>query len=158
MTSAARAANIILERASREGKSLSPLQVMKLVYMAHGLHLATRGSPLLNERVQAWQYGPVIPSLYQHMKQYGNRPIHPPRLQLGIFDRAEPTADEVAMLHASYDAYGAFSGPALSNLTHRPGSPWSQVWRPGISNLEIPDEVIRRHYQQAQADGVLKSA
>jgi uncharacterized phage-associated protein len=158
MISAVRAANVILDRASTDNRSLTPLQVMKLVYMAHGIHLAAYDAPLIPDHIQAWQYGPVVPSLYQHMKPFGNRPIQPPRLKLTLFDRADPTPPDLWALNVMYDSYGGYSGPALSNLTHRPGSPWSMVWRPGVSNLVIPNDVIAQHYKEAREKGVLEAA
>ena len=46
------------------------------------------------------------------------------------------------------DNYAKFSGIALSNLTHRQGTPWQQVFRPNEMGIEIPDNLIREHYQQ----------
>lgn len=158
MISPVRAANIILERAAHQGQSLTPLQVMKLVYMAHGVHLANFDQPLLTENVQAWQYGPVVPSLYQAMKRFRNAPVQPARLPTNAWDRSEPSDAERRSLEAVYDTYGRYSGPALSNLTHRPGSPWSAVWRPGVTNLQIPNSLIAQHYKAARAAGVLTAA
>lgn len=158
MVSAVRAANVILERAAEDGRPLTPLQVMKLVYIAHGFHLGKHGAPLMPEPIQAWQYGPVIKSLYQHMKGFGRNPIHPPRLPTTFFDHTEPTESELHALNSAYKVLGKFSGGALSNLTHKPGSPWSKVWRPGASNLVIPDDLIAEHYKEALAKGVLSAA
>lgn len=152
-----KAANLILAEAARDGVPLTPLQVMKLVYIAHGMHLGLQGAPLVGEHVQAWQYGPVLPSLYHRMKEYRNGPVRSP-LPLTLFDRTEPSEKELETLASVYRAFGKYSGPALSNLTHRPGSPWSQVWRPGVSHLAIPNELIRRHYKEAFGKGVLEAA
>ncbi|MCD8455896.1 DUF4065 domain-containing protein [Xylella taiwanensis] len=46
------------------------MQVLKLVYIAHGWHLGFRQEPLLNKRVEAWRHGPVIRSLYEKVKKY----------------------------------------------------------------------------------------
>ena len=68
-------ANYFLEKAKAEGNSLTPMQVQKLVYFAHGWYLGLFGEPLIKESVQAWSYGPVIPSLYQEFKRFGNQGI-----------------------------------------------------------------------------------
>ena len=44
--------------------------------------------------------------------------------------------------------YGHLSGVVLSSLTHRAGTPRNQVYRDGVFNIEIPDDLIRAHYQQ----------
>src|SRR5882762_236012 len=65
-------ANVFLALAEAEGKHLTPLQLIKLVYIAHGWYLALTQKPLISEQAEAWQYGPVIPSLYQEFKGFGN--------------------------------------------------------------------------------------
>ena len=51
------------------------MKIIKLVYIAHGHYLAKNDSPLFTEKVEAWDYGPVIPSLYHEFKIYGAFPI-----------------------------------------------------------------------------------
>lgn len=49
--------------------SLTPLQVIKMVYIAHGYSLALLDEPLVEEAVEAWRYGPVLPSVYHTVKK-----------------------------------------------------------------------------------------
>ena len=66
-------ANYFIELSQQDGRILRPLKLMKLVYIAHGYMLAlldrsTDGTK--RERVEAWQYGPVFPSVYYSFKNY----------------------------------------------------------------------------------------
>jgi uncharacterized phage-associated protein len=63
-------ANYFIEKSLATGKRLTPMQLVKLVYIAHGWYLARTGKPLLADAVQAWQFGPVIPTLYHEFKQF----------------------------------------------------------------------------------------
>ena len=65
-------ANYFLDLARAQEKALTPLKIQKLVYFANGWHLAIKGVPLINEQVEAWRFGPVIPSLYTHFERMGN--------------------------------------------------------------------------------------
>ena len=72
MTTSARAvANELIELAKQEGRAFTPLQLLKLVYIAHGWMLGLRQKPLIRDRIEAWKYGPVIPALYHDLKRYG---------------------------------------------------------------------------------------
>src|SRR4051812_39910789 len=78
---AAAIANEFLRLAKEDKAQISPLKLQKLVYFAHGWYLALAGKPLIEERVQAWQFGPVIPTLYREFKRYGNSPIASPAMR-----------------------------------------------------------------------------
>jgi uncharacterized phage-associated protein len=44
---------------------LSNLQMQKILYLAHMVYMdKNSGEPLVDEDFQAWDYGPVLPSLY----------------------------------------------------------------------------------------------
>lgn len=72
-----RIAQRFLEIAKSSGKTIDPLKLQKLVYLAHGWNLAFTGQPLVEESFQAWKYGPVSPKLYDKYKKYGGNPIQP---------------------------------------------------------------------------------
>jgi uncharacterized phage-associated protein len=145
MASVLTVANRLLEIANRKGLTLTPLQLMKLAYMSQGWMLGVTGKRLFSDRIEAWKYGPVIPTLYHRTKQYGSESILD-QLPAPMGDRIDPDAGN--LLDAVIDNYGHLSGVALSNLTHRAGSPWSKVWREGRSHIEIKPSVIQEHYER----------
>ncbi len=55
---------------------LTSMQVLKLVYIAHGYAMAYLDRPLIDGRIEAWRYGPVIPALYHALKGHGGDPIN----------------------------------------------------------------------------------
>ena len=57
------------------GNTLTPMQLLKLVYIAHGTMLGKYSMPLINDKVEAWKYGPVIKPLYDAIKTYRNEPV-----------------------------------------------------------------------------------
>ncbi|MEM8849219.1 MAG: type II toxin-antitoxin system antitoxin SocA domain-containing protein [Pseudomonadota bacterium] len=136
-------ADDILKLAKRRGLSLTPMQLMKLAYISYGWHLAMRGERLFEDRVEAWKYGPVIPALYHATKHFGREKIGPGFISDGSLSHPE----HESFLDGVVERYGSFSGIALSNLTHMPGTPWSQVFKPGVLGIVIPDELIAQHYR-----------
>ena len=138
-------ADDILRRAKARGMKLTPLQLMKLTYISHGFALAALKKDLFGERIEAWKYGPVIPDLYHATKSYGRNPI-PSEL---ISDEGPTLVGDVGqLLDQVVDKYGGLSAFALSSLTHMAGSPWSQVFKENERGVEIPDEIIKAHYEK----------
>jgi uncharacterized phage-associated protein len=149
-------ADEILRLAKKEGKRLTPLQLMKLVYISHGWSLGIRNIDLFKDRIEAWKFGPVIPSLYQATKKFGRSEIP---LDLVDIDRAslvdEPTQKFLADV---YSKYGSLNGIQLSGLTHQLGTPWEQVYDNGVLGIEIPDSIITDHYKRLLSERSVSSA
>lgn len=151
-------ANYFIELAKNDDNLVSPMKLQKLVYFAHGWCLALANKPLINEKVEAWQYGPVVGSLYREFKKYGNEGITSPVVELkhlGDFKFANviPTVedeDTKKLLNKIWEIYGGYTGWQLSNATHLEGTPWSEIWgKDGVpSNTDIPDEKIRDFFKK----------
>jgi uncharacterized phage-associated protein len=153
-------ANYFLDLAERSGKKLDPMQLQKLVYFAHGWNLALNQAPLIDDTVEAWQYGPVIPTLYHEFKHFGRGPITRKASSLRFVDGdrlefVEPTLESGHATQSARDlldviwrAYGTLTGVQLSNLTHEAGSPWYVTWHnaQGRKNVDIPDRLIQEHF------------
>ncbi|MCW0398729.1 Antitoxin SocA [Xanthomonas sacchari] len=146
-------ANYFLEKASQEGRALTPMQLIKLVYIAHGWHLGYMGQPLIAEQVQAWKYGPVIKSLYDRLKQFGSGAVQG-LVASGPFSwqvdsRVDPNTS--SLLDAVWKSYAGFSGVQLSAMTHMDNTPWSIAWHQQggrkMYYAPIDDALIRDHYQ-----------
>jgi uncharacterized phage-associated protein len=119
------------------------MQLLKLVYVAHGYMLGRHGRPLLSEPVQAWQYGPVVPSVYHATKGFRSAPVsHVPGAQWGY----PFTPEERAVMDSVVSTYAAASGPVLSAATHQPGTPWSHTWSLSGKSSTISNDLIEGFY------------
>ncbi|MBV7434507.1 DUF4065 domain-containing protein [Cardiobacteriaceae bacterium TAE3-ERU3] len=139
-------ADAILKIAKAQEKSLTPMQLVKLTYIADGWSMALRGKPLFNNRIEAWKYGPVIPDIYHATKVFGRNPI--PLDVIGDANDIDVTPDDREFLEAVYNQYKGLDGVALSYRTHKAGTPWTKVYVPGVSHIEIPKELIAQHYRE----------
>jgi len=145
-------ANYFLELAEKEGRPIFPLKMQKLIYLAHGWSLALRGEPLINDDIEAWKYGPVVPRLYHEFKKYGATAIKAPANAPDV----EIDPETKGLLQAVWKRYSKFTGIQLSTLTHEPGYAWDLTiknagpfFTPTISNSLIVDEFEKRR----RADG-----
>jgi uncharacterized phage-associated protein len=146
MTDSRVVANRFLELAEADGRNLTPMQVIKLVYIVHGWALGLYNRPLIEEDVEAWQYGPVIPNLYNAVRKFRGGGVQGP-LPLEGGARAEDLDNiENDLVSQVYDLYGHMNGVALSRITHAPNTPWAQIYTPGRFGTVIPRDVIADHY------------
>lgn len=153
-------ANEFLRRASRDDKNLTQMQLQKLVYIAHGWNLAINGHPLTDDSLQAWDYGPVYPELWESLRFYGKEPVSRPIMTsdlpvYGFCDDDEEATEvtdklseyEIEVIDRVYQVYGNFRAFKLSALTHEDNTPWHQVFvKENNKRGPIPDELIRDHF------------
>lgn len=139
-------ADAILKIAKSRGRQLTPMQLVKLTYIAHGWSLGLRDKDLFQNRIEAWQYGPVIPDLYHATKSYGRTEI--PFDAVGDANNIDMDENDVKFLEAIFDKYGHLDGISLSYITHKADTPWSRVYNPHQRHIEIPDNLIQQHYRE----------
>ncbi len=125
--------------------------LIKLVYLCHSWSLGIYEMPLITERVEAWAYGPMIPSIYNRFIRHINVPIridlrvdpmwHDPRLNPNLL-----TDRQTSLIVSVLDTYGDFNSQSLGAIANQPGSPWDQIRRIyGIGTI-IPNQLLQEHY------------
>lgn len=151
-------ANCFLDQANHESyesihivpntaSSISPMKLLNLVYFAHGCHLALTDQPLVKEPIEAWHFGPIISTLYNEFKIWGNSPIlkyathvdnqgkvHSSKLPNNITKNYSNNnlkhnleADFArSLIEKVWQIYGVKSSVQLANLSHDPQSPWAE--------------------------------
>lgn len=102
------------------GEPLTNLKLQKLLYYAQGWYLALYDKQLFKDKIEAWVHGPVVPSAYHSLKQYGygvinERPLSP-ALPKSICDH----------LNEVIEVYGSYSAFELEDLTHQT-DPWKKA-------------------------------
>lgn len=143
-TSALSAARTICEL---RGWTVSNLELQKILYLAHLFHLGRAGQPLVTERFEAWDYGPVIPALYHHVKGFGNSPVR------NVFHWIPPVppGPEYETLRECADATKNTSPSRLVAITHWDQGAWARCYRPGVTGIVIPNDLILAEYQAREA-------
>lgn len=143
-------ADAVLNEARAQGKSLTIMQLLKLVYIAHGWALALLDAPLVNEEPEAWQHGPVFPAIYREFRRFGSQPITGNAIRrFGVAYETGLSESQRAIIHSVVANYGDMHAFALSRITHEAETPWSQVYRNGEGNSDdIPNAIIADHYRK----------
>jgi uncharacterized phage-associated protein len=118
-----------------EGDLMSNLKLQKLLYYAQGYYLAICGEPLFEDEIFAWQYGPVVPSVYHMYKHYGRQAIPAPE----EFDSNVLSERERQIVADVYEEYGQYEASVLMHFTHEE-PPWqSTMQSAAISHKKLAD-------------------
>lgn len=122
----------------------TPMHVLKLVYLCHGWWLGFTGEALISEPVEAWTYGPVVPTVYHLYKSFGGDNITVERV-----DRSENfESDQQDLIASVVGAYRSYTAVQLSNITHQKDTPWDITRRKYGIGAIIPNELIESHYKK----------
>lgn len=117
-------ADYFIERCLDNGKHITNMSVLKMVYFAHGLAYPSLERKLIKNPFYRWDWGPVERHVYDTFKQYGANPIQSvsgrtneelsrikcDKILCQFLDSLLPLAD--------------LSPFTLSRKSHEPGGPW----------------------------------
>lgn len=128
------------------------IRLNKLVYIAYGFYYAYFDKALFSEVIEAWKFGPVIPSIYHSLKHYSYQSISTPYND-NPFSNEYPRIDYEdenlkAILEGVITIYGKMLATSLINRTHKKGTPWAQVYKAGYFNIEINEDIIKNYYKK----------
>lgn len=140
-------ANWFIRRARRDGRRLSIMALLKLIYIAHGWHLQIFKQPLVQDRIEAWKFGPVVPKVYSAFRGQGVEVRQPVDInERGFVGEQSNLLEEIYKIYAGMDAF------KLSEITHVPNGPWDLASKQGGYFAEIPNSLIQSHYEQLRLD------
>lgn len=150
-------ANLILEVANSLGTRASNLSVNKIAYFAHGSYLARYSKPLIDAKIEAWQFGPVFREIYHEFKKCGDGAINFFAKDLNVetgeleISKYILPDDEVEFLIDVITSYLRMKPGYLVEKSHLVDSPWYNAWHhegrinPG---MEISDEAILKYFSE----------
>ncbi len=137
-------------------ESCTHTRLQKLSYMCYADYLCTTGDRLFNDAIYAFDYGPVIESVYKRYSpsshnmpgtnlddsiEIGGPPYMPIRSRILCSEDGYAKADSI---DRTLKKYGRLSTKDLVDITHRSGTPWDRAkdtnW--GI----IYDQVIQAYH------------
>lgn len=133
------------------GWTLTNLQLQKILYIAHMIYSGGEGAPKLieDESFEAWDYGPVLRSVYHTVSSFGNRPIK--NVFRGVEDVRDPSATDA--IRKAVDVLRDMPPFKLVELTHWPHGAWSKHYTPGVRFARIPQTDIASEYASRFKNG-----
>lgn len=106
----------------------------KLLYYVQGWSLAWDGTPMFEDRIEAWAMGPVVPSVRYRLGEKGDYGL---------------SADQKATIDAVVGHYRRWSGEELGRMTHAE-RPWREARgdlpRDAADSEEVTHDAMRREF------------
>ena len=112
------------------------VKIQKLVYFAHVLYLGMHDKPLIEEQLEAWQWGPIFPSLYHCLMGQ----------DIAEVMRQAPTIQEPeakSMVESVGKILMSLSTIDLSVMAHNEDSPWYKTVTAATESTDTSVEFLR---------------
>ena len=108
----------------------------RLVYLVQAEAIATTGESFFEDRIEAWQCGPVVPAVIHAFGEQGDAVIAEP------IEHVEVEPNAVRLIDSVAEKYGSLSAFDLVSLVRRPGGAWARAYAPG-REAEITSDAIK---------------
>ena len=148
----------VINYSEEKDYGISNLKLQKILYFIQAYFLLEKKNhtPCFNERIEAWDFGPVVPEAYQEYKQFGSCDI-PTIDSYMVIDKDDiwnsyrvQYHDDVIkdndkeLIDKVIDKFADYSATDLVTLTHRQ-APWKDAYEPHANN-EITLGAIRGYF------------
>ena len=108
------------ENQEKEREGITNLKLQKILYFSQAYYLAKLDKPLFAEKLEAWEYGPVVPEIYRKLKRYGSKPI------IEEEDKSNLAEEDKEILKKVWDTFGGYSASRLVDVVHA-HAPWKEA-------------------------------
>lgn len=124
--------------------SLSNLELQKILYIADMAHSGANGKRLISENFEAWDYGPVLPTVYHLCKTFGSKPVQ--NVFWGVRDI--DGTEEAESLNEAYKVLKDMTPGQLVQNTHWPHGAWYKRYSPGARGVKITTQDMIEEYER----------
>lgn len=140
-------ARYILKKCIDENRVIANLQLQKILYCIQESFLKEKGHKAFSEPIEAWQFGPVVPEIYDHYRIYGCKTIvWIPEDERNIILKDEK---DKALIDGIVEEKRNIDPWDTVQLTKKELGAWAEVYDNGNGAYkEIPIETIKKYLQK----------
>lgn len=147
-------ANEIINLASRDKIGITPMKLQKILYLANGISLKRKNEKLIHESFEAWEYGPVVPSVYYIYKEHRGDNIVETKdevVQSGQYSSTPASSIKLApedalIVKDAWDNAKKLSAFTLSAWSHNENSPWDKAYHGEPKQKYISEQEMRTYF------------
>ena len=152
ITDAYALASSIIKIHNEESKNLDLLKLLKLSYICFGFITVEENQYLFDNRIEAWELGPVIPDIYYYLRRnymfqegFKLKPnINLEKININNFIKDEKIYSSIKEIS---EHYFEKKSSQMVRLTHDTGTPWKCCYD-GIPSRKIPKKIIVSYYKE----------
>lgn len=146
----------VINYSNEKEYGISNLKLQKILYFIQAYFLTSQSNACFQERIEAWDFGPVVPEAYREYKQFGSTNI-PAMLSFinfddediwlserKVYDNTIISGNDKTLINNVVDKFSDYSATDLVTLTHKQ-APWKDAYVPYMNN-EITLEAIKNYF------------
>lgn len=146
----------IINYSNNHDYSISNLKLQKLLYLIQAYFLVNTDCPCFREKIEAWDFGPVVPDAYREYKQYGGGNIPPITSYLEVdysdiwntrridYDDNVINDYDKELINEVIEEFADYTATDLVTLTHNQ-APWKEAYK-SHENKEIENARIKEYF------------
>ena len=115
-----------------QGAPVTNLKLQKILYFIQK-DFIKRNTLAFSDDIEAWKFGPVVPSVYYHFCHFGSMPITE-EYKTNIFP--DEVENKNAIDHVIQDNYKIYPW-TLVERTHKPNGAWAKTFKMGEGCFNI---------------------
>lgn len=123
---------------NKKNYGISNLRLQKILYFIQAYFLRIKKQPCFQEQIEAWDFGPVVPTAYHFYKKFGAGEIPDYRDPQTVF----LAKNDQKIINGVIDLLSKYTTTQLVSMTHRQ-YPWKKNYEP-YANHTISIEDIER--------------
>ena len=105
---------------NQEREGITNLKLQKVLYFVQAYYLAKLNRPLFSDNIEAWEYGPVVPSVYRKYRTNKSNPI------ISEEDKSSLAEEDKKNVQKIWNTFGGYSASRLVDITHA-HTPWKKA-------------------------------
>lgn len=122
-------AQYIILHEAENGRPVSNLRLQKLLYFVEAYFFISTGEPCFIDRMEAWDFGPVVPDVYHKYKRFGSMIIQ--ETDSSLAEKLGLDCQE--KINVMLEQCAHKSTRELVEISHEQ-KPWQDAYRNPISN------------------------
>lgn len=136
-------AKFIIGYSKHKNYSISNLKLQKILYFIQSDYIANKSQLCFKDKIEAWDFGPVISSIYNKYKIYGSAEIPNEEYESAIKELSD---EDIKRISAMIDMCSKYSASKLVTITHKQ-EPWRNAYKQ-YENNEITPRAIKEYYER----------